>query len=114
MINGQVTELPDSINPNKIIQQKMKEKYGTCPFCGETKTFWEGCKGTGRQTGIMPMITRLYKNYGGLFSKKIYSQKDTYICHTCGAKWETPYYPIDLVDEKTYKKISKLLFGDEQ
>ena len=109
MINGQVTELPDKINPNKIIQQKMKEKYGTCPFCGESRTVWEV---RNQVAGVTNSFIRLHKSYS-LFSKPLWSQKDCYSCCTCGAKWETPYYPIDLVDEKTYKKISKMLFGDE-
>jgi len=33
--NIKITKLPDILNPNKIAEDKILEKYGTCPFCGE-------------------------------------------------------------------------------
>lgn len=35
--NIKITKLPDILNPNKIAEKKILEKYGICPFCGEKK-----------------------------------------------------------------------------
>lgn len=37
--NIKITKLPDILNPNKIAEDKILEKYGTCPFCGEKREY---------------------------------------------------------------------------
>lgn len=37
-----ITELPKMINPNSMVEDEIKKRYGSkCPFCGEEKSIWD-------------------------------------------------------------------------
>ena len=35
--NIRITKFPDTADPNKIIQRKVREQNSVCPFCGEKR-----------------------------------------------------------------------------
>ena len=99
-----VTKLPDSLDPNKLIEKKIREKCGTkCPFCGETQKYRH-----------LPMvkagepfergIRESSREYWGRPDKSIFSFfKDPYLwkvlvytCYTCGASWESEPFPTNI------------------
>lgn len=118
---AKITKLPDSFDPNVIIKEKVREKYGTkCPFCGETnRPYWKDNK---KINGIFcPTYQTWYSteseldsnlfSLNRLFTKKRHWRVDNYHCYNCGCNWNTPPYPTDIVNEKDLYKISQKLFA---
>lgn len=105
-MNVKITKLPETINPNKILREKMAERYSVCPFCGETEKcknpydIWKSRSGIHQN---MPKSWHGKRNEDNMFSvfkfweRSRYWKIDQYKCYTCGAEWESEPYPyIDI------------------
>lgn len=99
-----ITRLPDILDPNKIADEKIQEKYGTCPFCGEKRKYnW-------RNGWVSPGVEAITDDWYGkhdemdkgllvwlrFWEKNIYWKRMRFRCYTCGAKWESPPYPKNI------------------
>lgn len=98
-----ITRLPDILNPNKIVEEKIREKYGTCPFCGKKKNF--NYRNGLNSQGVSEHDISWYGKHDANeneFSLLRFWEKNTFWkckkfeCHTCGAKWQSPSYPKDI------------------
>lgn len=101
--NIKITKLPDILNPNKIAEKKIFEKYGICPFCGEKERF--GCDNSRGSKGVWDWETTWYGKHDKnnnkfswlrFWEKNIIWKCKKFECHTCGAKWESPPYPKNI------------------
>ena len=115
-----ITKLPNIINPNTILEDKIKKRYGSkCPFCGETRSIWDFSKSEEFMTKGL-RIGGVCKTWYGRkdeidkpisFNPKYWFQKKHHWkilccrCYTCGAAWDTPPYPTDTVTQKEVKDI---------
>lgn len=78
---------------NQIMRLKLKEAYGRCPFCGESKL--------ARTLGDHGVYHQLhYERYGkpkplwrNLFANKTQWYFYAFKCNSCGAEWETEEFP---------------------
>lgn len=127
----QITELPNIINPNTLLKQRIKEKYGSkCPCCGETKSFWQRCE---KKEAIKGIAQTLYFSWYGKqyeyspgkntanwlffppvkywFEKKRHWKIDIYHCFTCGTQWETSAYPTEILTLKETEDIYNKIFS---
>jgi len=100
-----VLKLPDSIEPNKLLESKIRKENSICPFCGETKIYdlftfvKEGIWDTSGVECVSDGIVGM-ERYGvekpfwkHLFSKPQWWKTLEFKCHTCGAKWKTDEFP---------------------
>ena len=103
--NIKITRLPDMLNPNKMMEEKIFRTYGVCPFCGENKEwdFRNGFDSNGVE--ILPIVDSWYGKHnesGSIFSlfnfreKDMYWKRDHFECHTCGTQWKSPPYPKNI------------------
>ena len=98
-----VTKLPDSLDPNKLIEKKIREKCGTkCPFCGETKK-WHPIMMTaagqpvqGLRESYFDYIGRQDKSISSFFKERYVWRVLKYTCYTCGASWESEPFPTNI------------------
>ena len=92
-----ITRLPNNMNPNKIIENKIQDKYAKCPFCGTnhlslfygisfTTIDWYG-KYNNEQWWKFWEPNRHWKQYH-------------YTCAKCGAAWESEIFPTDIGEFK--------------
>lgn len=94
--HGIVIKLPDSIDPNELIFQKEMNEYLYCPFCGNTD--------------IPPTVLtksqwrRLSGKWWKLWEKIHWCKKLCFHCVSCGAKWESPWFPQDIKLEELHNK----------
>lgn len=102
--NIKIIKLPDILNPNKIAEDKILEKYGTCPFCGEKREYdhRNGLNSPGVSRYSIDWHGKYNERDGGIFACVRFWEKSRrwkyikFTCYTCGAKWESPTYPIDI------------------
>lgn len=107
-----ITRLPNYMDPNALIREKMHKKYMLCPFCGETKEYDLMYNGNG--ISMFTHVNRKFKRLDKkIFSKRHYCIKDAFKCRTCGAEWETPYYPQDLTIDVDFAKLTKQLIKED-
>ena len=90
-----ITKYPKALDPNNILQKKIEEKYGVCPFCGGDKNA-KGVLGVGVVTSIS---TSYHKNKEHSFFQRLFEKPQQwatqrYWCTKCDARWESPEYPI--------------------
>lgn len=106
-INGStITKLPNDIDPQRIIEKTVYEKYHICPFCGENRSYeMRHVNGRLMDTGVRQKSYPDY--YYGLprdgkfwwlkfWRKRHRWRKDKYQCFNCGAEWESEWYPTDI------------------
>jgi hypothetical protein len=111
-----ITQLPDCINPNKMIRDLIKEKYESkCPICGETKSVLEYIK-KGKKGGITRYGISSWRGkdknlpfFKRLFSKSYNWEVASCACETCGTTWDTPPFPTDVLDKEEIKRICEEL-----
>lgn len=84
-----ITQLPDVLDVNKILDRRMKELNYRCPFCGELDKY-----------NIICYSTTEFRNYSGKwyrFWEKIHDMKKyKYKCLKCGGEWESDWFPQDI------------------
>lgn len=91
-----ITKFPDKCEPNKLLKDKIKNMYMTCPCCGENKKYDFFDK---KHIGVECYLfypTRYGKQkpwYKHMFDRSRYWNKLLFECHTCGAKWESEEFP---------------------
>lgn len=114
--NGKITQLPDSINPNKLIMEAMDEKYSICPFCGENRRvdFIKSDKGICKHnyTSWYGKKTDSFFSSFKFWEKDLHWRIDKWRCNTCGAKWESEPYPTDIMGGEVFNDISIYKIGD--
>lgn len=117
-----ITKLPNIVNPNDLLKEEVKKRYGSkCPFCGEVRSIWDFSNSEEFMTKGLD-IGSLHKTWYGKqceankfinINPKYWFQKDHHWeilcckCFTCGAEWETPPYPTDAVTQKELDSIFK-------
>ena len=100
------TKLPDTLDVDKLIRQKVKEVYGYCPYCASRRTVSRFCDVDGDtydfDTKRMTLDGRGYNDYNGdeMFSWA----RAEFRCRRCGGKWESDYYPIRLSTSPNFIK----------
>lgn len=128
-----IRRLPNTINPDNMIKFLVRKKYGEkCPFCGETRKRWDCLKDKDLNAGVdcggiyihwygypddidaERSSRSLSKDLKDLITFRHLKEKhhhwriDDCTCHTCGAEWETPPYPTDVLSQDELNKI----YGD--
>lgn len=82
-----ITKLPDDLDVNKILAQKIFEQNGKCPFCGEIDY-------------IIYCSESDYRTYSGkwyrFWEKKHKMKKYKFECGECGGEWESDWFPQDI------------------
>lgn len=111
-----LTKLPDSCDPNLLIQEKNRAIYSICPCCGESRKDiyclmdklekgeygWPGdLYGGVERINYVPSKGWYGPAKGDWLGWVIPGRKhrwriDCYRCHTCGAEWESDPYPDDI------------------
>lgn len=79
----------DPRNGNEDAKKKANEHCDVCPICGETRSFGvsDECKFYGiLHTGYRSDIKGFFR------TRTIYA--DIYVCHTCGARYESDEYEV--------------------
>lgn len=129
MSDIKLVKLPNSIDPNILIKKEIHKRYSKCPCCGEDKSFcdyaWEG----EYKKGIIRYAQRSWygKYYEGddcLFHLQNLNPRNwiahnhhwkvnRYECYSCGAIWECPPYPADIISDKEADKLYKKILGEE-
>lgn len=115
-----ITKLPNIINPNIMLQDEIKKRYGSkCPFCGEVRSIWDFENSKEFMTKGL-RIGGICKTWYGKqyeihkpisFNPKYWFQKDHHWkilcckCYTCGATWDTPPFPTDVMTQKELDNI---------
>lgn len=96
MIN--VIKLPEELDIDKRIFNKMLEVYGTCPYCNNNvlrmdgypydRAYFESVIYEEKDDGV--------KSIGktGLFKKEYKWKKIRFHCYKCNMIWDSPSYPI--------------------
>ena len=115
-----VTKLPNIINPNSMVEDEIKKRYGSkCPFCGEEKSIWDFKNSKEFMTKGLDIGSLCRTWYGKrdeenkviIFNPKYWFQKDHHWkvlyckCYTCGAAWDTPPFPTDAITQKELDSI---------
>lgn len=98
MIN--VVRLPEELDIDKRIWNKMLEVYGTCPYCANENISQKNSYSL--YPDYSKSVTFEEKNAGiraigktGLFKKKEYQWKRIrFHCRKCDMVWDSPSYPI--------------------
>lgn len=114
-----ITRLPSEIDPARMIEERITEKFKICPFCGETRdsdkclldsikrgesikdSLWGGVE----KINYVPPKGWYGPAKGDILGNFIPSRYhhwriDCYRCHTCGAEWESDPYPTDITGLK--------------
>lgn len=119
----------DMLNPNKIIEKVINEKYGSvCPFCGERSTFFNNTLYGLDSKGIANYAIKTWTGYSYepytemSFAEKVrrrHSEKkyhhwkiNSYLCHTCVHTWNSQEFPTDWFSEEDIDRIVKPIIGD--
>lgn len=110
-----IVKLPDDLNIDKRILNKMLEVYGTCPYCLNSALI---------ERGYSEDWDLKYDSFGnkkkhvsyessyicekplsktGLFKKTYDWRKIMFHCYNCGMSWGSPEYPV-LGDDKAANK----------
>lgn len=90
---GKITKLPDNLDPNILIREKIVKEYEQCPFCHSEHTIYV------KRSEWRKSLTSPWWQ----FWKMNYCLKLKFTCHDCGAEWETPWFPQDIkTDEIEY------------
>lgn len=108
---GEITRVPDSINPNKLIMEAMDKKYGVCPFCGEyRRADLIVCH---NKLGIRKLASESW--YGKQRKSLLWFLKfwepnhvwriDRWECKTCGAEWKSEPFPTDIKGGESLSNI---------
>lgn len=79
-----IVKLPDKINPNHILKEKIDEINSVCPFCGES-----GINAYSFRT----YFKRLPQDKFKFWKKRLHLRIDSW---NCGGEWETDPYPQNL------------------
>lgn len=109
-----IVKLPDDLNIDKRILNKMLEVYGTCPYCLNSDLIERGYNedwdfkyytfGIKKHVSYKSSYVRekpLSKT--GLFKKTYDWRKIMFHCYNCGMTWNSPEYPV-LGDDKAANK----------
>ena len=96
-----ITKLPDKCEPNKLLKEKIKNMYMTCPCCGENREcdIFDDIKNNRKHIGVecysfYPARYGIQKPWHKhLFDKRTWWTTMIFECHTCGAKWESEEFP---------------------
>lgn len=83
-----ITKVPDVYDMNIYEKKKALKDCYICPFCGESRRFTFNITG---KCGISDLICRTEWVKTGLFKKEP-MKVSIFICHTCGARWESEPY----------------------
>lgn len=82
-----ITKLPDDLDVNKILANKILKLNGNCPFCGE-------------HVGVRYHGIGEYRKYSGkwwhLWESAHYMVKYEFECCSCGCTWESDWFPQDI------------------
>ena len=82
-----ITQLPDALDVNKILDRRIKELNCRCPFCGELDY-------------VYCYSTTEFRNYSGkwyhFWEKKHKMKKHEFECGKCGGEWESDWFPQDI------------------
>lgn len=94
-----IIKTPDSQNEKKIAKARALEGCNVCPYCGETKEYFDP------KRLLESIINNIPFKYDGIeclgeflhgsiftFFKGLFVTR--YKCHTCGAEWESEPYKI--------------------
>ena len=93
-----ITKLPDSQDEKKIAKAKALKGCNVCPYCGETKEYFDLKRLLDSICNDIPLS--LYEGieclgeffHGSVFAliKRLFVTR--YKCRTCGAEWESEPY----------------------
>lgn len=96
-MDGKITKLPKSMDPFEITKKKIREKYHTCPFCGESRPLIARIEaGKGLSEGISCIL--LHADWRPLnrlcfWEKHYFFYRYDFRCNTCGAEWQSEEFP---------------------
>lgn len=97
-----IIKYPKEFDPNMMIEEEIKKKYGVCPFCGENrKHTYEKGKYIG--IGYYSYHTRFGKQkpvWKNILKPDYFWYKIRFTCNSCGAKWESEEFPKIEINEK--------------
>ena len=101
--HGEVTRLPNNMNPNRMILEIMDHKYSACPFCGEDRRIdnvaFNNNKGISKNRSVS-WYGHKNDSFWSRFKfweKKYHWRIDYWSCNACGAEWKSEPYPTDSV-----------------
>lgn len=84
-----ITKVPDAYDMNIYEKKKALKDCYICPFCGESRMMgYHNGKVCGIEEGL---LGRQEWVKTGWFKKEL-MHIDIFICHTCGARWESEPY----------------------
>ena len=88
--NIRITKLPDAVNPNKIIQKKVREDFlENNGNVGIRNSVW------GRSWyGKHDEREHPFRNFFRFWEKNQSWRTDYYHCNACGGEWESEPYPL--------------------
>jgi hypothetical protein len=102
-----ITKYPKALDPNNILQKKIEEKYGVCPFCGGDKNA-KGVLGVGVVTSIS---TSYHKNKEHSFFQRLFEN------HSNGQLRDTGVLnvmPVGKVQNIRSLKTESMIYGGRQ
>lgn len=82
-----VIKLPNDLSIDNRIKNKIREVYGTCPYCGEDRRV------SSSEEQVTDYDSPKKIGGSGLFKKKYHWYKREFECRECGMVWRSPEYP---------------------
>lgn len=108
-----IDRLPNDLNVDSRIEDKIIDVYGTCPYCNHTykeiKKDSYTLKYVEYKRSDIVRMGSLSKN--GLFKEKYPWHVMKFKCYGCGMEWSSPEYPRGLCESK---KIKDTIFNSWQ
>ena len=94
-----ITNLPNELNPDKLLDGAMRKKYAyTCPYCGNK---YESQKSYKNNIYISTYgeFRKLNNKWWYFWEPMHWCQKLKMKCYNCGLEWESPWYPQDINEQ---------------
>ena len=98
MFKGKITKIPKNIDVNIAMGKKMYNTYSICPF----NMLHPG----GYETVQINSVTKIQRlKFWEIKKPKILYKKDHWKCLTCGAEWDSEWYPIEMKGINEFNEV---------
>lgn len=103
------TKLPDSLDVDKMIRERVVEIFGNCPYCGSERTTYDCWDGSGETLEYYDSMCKTldgdeweHRDADGFYYPKYNWVRMKFRCLKCGGKWESEYYPVGLTTSPSF------------